>query len=77
MCDCGSGCLALDVTTAIALASVLNGKILQHRRWMTRSYAVAIVFLKVRAIPGVRRMAYKRRKNHHNLQNLHTKLGPK
>jgi len=41
------------LTTAIALAFVQSCKILQHRRWMTRSYAVAIVFLKVRAIPGL------------------------
>jgi uncharacterized membrane protein len=41
------------LTTAIALAFALNGKIQQHRQWMTRSYAVAIVFLEVRVIAGL------------------------
>ena len=41
------------LTTVIALAFALNGKIQQHRQWMTRSYAVAIVFLEVRVIYGL------------------------
>jgi uncharacterized membrane protein len=41
------------LTTAIALAFILKGKVQQHRQWMTRSYAVAIVFLEVRVIQGV------------------------
>ena len=41
------------VTTAIALAFILAGKVQQHRQWMTRSFAVAIVFLEVRVIGGV------------------------
>jgi uncharacterized membrane protein len=41
------------LTTAIALAFALRGKIQQHRQWMTRSYAVAIVFLEVRVISGL------------------------
>jgi uncharacterized membrane protein len=40
-------------TTAIALWFVRNRKIQQHRQWMTRSYAVAIVFLEVRVISGI------------------------
>jgi hypothetical protein len=40
-------------TTVIGLAFALNGKIQQHRQWMTRSYAVAIVFLEVRVISGL------------------------
>lgn len=40
-------------TTAIALAFILRGKVQQHRQWMTRSYAVAIVFLEVRVITGL------------------------
>jgi uncharacterized membrane protein len=40
-------------TTAIALGFVMKGKIQQHRQWMTRSYAVAIVFLEVRVICGL------------------------
>ena len=40
-------------TTGVALGFALKGKILQHRQWMTRSYAVAIVFLQVRLILGV------------------------
>ncbi len=41
------------LTTAIALAFILNGKVQQHRQWMTRSFAVAIVFLEVRVVLGV------------------------
>jgi uncharacterized membrane protein len=41
------------LTTVIALAFALKGKIQQHRQWMTRSYAVAIVFLEVRVISGL------------------------
>jgi len=40
-------------TTAIALAFILRGNVNLHRQWMTRSFAVAIVFLEVRAIGGV------------------------
>jgi uncharacterized membrane protein len=40
-------------TTSIALSFALRGKIQQHRQWMTRSYAVAIVFLEVRVISGL------------------------
>lgn len=43
----------LMLTTAIALSFVLRRKIPQHRQWMTRSYAVALVFLEVRVIGGV------------------------
>ena len=41
------------LTTAIAIYFILNGKVQQHRQWMTRSFAVAIVFLEVRFISGV------------------------
>lgn len=40
-------------TTAIALYFILNRRIQQHRQWMTRSYAVALVFFEVRLISGV------------------------
>ncbi|HXZ78567.1 MAG TPA: DUF2306 domain-containing protein [Terriglobales bacterium] len=40
-------------TTAIALSFALRRKIQLHRQWMTRSYAVAIVFLEVRVILGL------------------------
>ncbi len=43
----------LMLTTAIALSFVLRGKIQQHRQWMTRSYAVALVFVEVRLIGGL------------------------
>ncbi len=43
----------LMLTTAIALFFVLRGNTQQHRQWMTRSYAVALVFLEVRVISGV------------------------
>jgi len=41
------------LTTLIALAFALRGKIQQHSQWMTRSYAVAIVFLEVRVVYGI------------------------
>jgi uncharacterized membrane protein len=41
------------VTTLVALALILQGKVEPHRRWMTRSFAVALVFLEVRVILGV------------------------
>jgi uncharacterized membrane protein len=40
-------------TTAIAMFFIFKGKIQQHRQWMTRSFAVAIVFLEVRVVSGV------------------------
>ena len=45
--------ILLMSTTGIAFAFILNGKVQQHRQWMTRSFAVAIVFLEVRVIQGV------------------------
>jgi uncharacterized membrane protein len=45
--------LLLMATTGIAFAFVLNGKIEQHRQWMTRSFAVALVFLEVRVVGGL------------------------
>ena len=41
------------VTTLIALIFILQGKVEPHRRWMTRSFAVALVFLEVRVVLGV------------------------
>jgi uncharacterized membrane protein len=41
------------ITTVIALIFILKGKVQQHRQWMTRSFAVAIVFLEVRVVGGV------------------------
>ena len=40
-------------TTGIALLFILRGKVQQHRQWMTRSFAVALVFLEVRVIGGL------------------------
>lgn len=40
-------------TTGIALAFILRGNVNLHRQWMTRSFAVALVFLEVRVISGV------------------------
>lgn len=45
--------ILLMTTTGITFAGILNGKVQQHRQWMTRSYAVALVFLEVRVIAGV------------------------
>jgi len=41
------------MTTGIALVFILKGKVHQHRQWMTRSFAVALVFLEVRMIGGL------------------------
>jgi uncharacterized membrane protein len=43
----------LMLTTGIAFGFILKGKVQQHRQWMTRSFAVAIVFLEVRVIGGL------------------------
>ena len=40
-------------TTGIALMFILRGKLQQHRQWMVRSFAVAIVFLEVRVVGGI------------------------
>ena len=40
-------------TTGIAFAFVLRGNVALHRQWMTRSFAVALVFLEVRVVLGV------------------------
>jgi uncharacterized membrane protein len=40
-------------TTGIALVLILKGRVQEHRRWMTRSFAVALVFLEGRVIGGV------------------------
>jgi len=41
------------ITTGIAMVFILRGKVQEHRQWMTRSFAVALVFLEVRVIGGV------------------------
>jgi uncharacterized membrane protein len=49
------------VTTSIALYCVRSGNIVQHRRWMIRSYPFAMVFTVVRAIqaiPAIARLGY-------------------
>jgi uncharacterized membrane protein len=45
--------ILLISTTAFALFFILKRKIQQHRQWMTRSYAVALVFFEVRVISGL------------------------
>lgn len=40
-------------TTEIALAFIRKGKVQEHRQWMTRSFAVALVFLEGRVIGSV------------------------
>src|SRR5215471_11067076 len=41
------------ITTGIALVFILQGDVQKHRQWMTRSFAVALVFLEVRVIGGL------------------------
>lgn len=43
----------LMVTTGLAFYFIRQGKVQQHRAWMTRSYAVALAFLDIRVIGGV------------------------
>lgn len=43
----------LMITTAIAFGFILRGKVQQHRQWMTRSFAVALIFLEARVILGL------------------------
>jgi len=41
------------ITTTLAFALAVQGRIAEHRRWMTRSFAVAMVFLEVRCADSV------------------------
>ena len=41
------------VTTGIAMVFILKGKVQEHQQWMTRSFAIALVFLEARVIGGV------------------------
>jgi uncharacterized membrane protein len=41
------------IPTTLGLIFALGGKIQQHSQWMTRSYAVAIVFLETRIVIGL------------------------
>jgi uncharacterized membrane protein len=41
------------ITTGIAMVFILKGKVQAHRQWMTRSFAVALVFLDGRVIGGL------------------------
>jgi uncharacterized membrane protein YozB (DUF420 family) len=38
------------LATTMALYFIRNGKMQQHRQWMIRSFACALIFLEVRAI---------------------------
>jgi uncharacterized membrane protein len=39
--------------TLMALAFILKGQVQQHRQWMTRSFACALIFIEVRVVSGV------------------------
>jgi uncharacterized membrane protein len=39
--------------TVVAMVFILRGKVQQHRQWMTRSFACAIIFLEGRTIAGL------------------------
>jgi len=41
------------MTTGIALVFIFKGQVQEHRQWMTRSFAVALVFVEGRVIGGV------------------------
>jgi uncharacterized membrane protein YozB (DUF420 family) len=49
----GVDAILLLATTAIAFYFIRQGKVQQHRQWMTRSFAVALVFIEVRVVAGV------------------------
>ena len=49
----GAFAMVWMTTTGIALAFILKGRIQEHRQWMTRSFAVALVFLEARVISGL------------------------
>lgn len=46
----GTQSLGWIVTTAIALYCIRRGNVMQHRRWMIRSYPFAMVFTVVRVV---------------------------
>jgi uncharacterized membrane protein len=45
--------IAWITCTLVALVLIRQGKVDAHRRWMTRSFSVALVFLEVRLVLGV------------------------
>jgi uncharacterized membrane protein len=45
--------ILLMTTTGIAFFFILRGNVSLHRQWMTRSFAVALVFLEVRVVSGI------------------------
>jgi hypothetical protein len=49
---CGFGALFL-VTTSLGFFAATGRNIPAHRRWMTRSYAMALVFLEVRCVENI------------------------
>jgi uncharacterized membrane protein len=49
----GVDAILLMLTTGIAFALIRSGKVQQHRQWMTRSFAVALVFVEVRVVQGL------------------------
>jgi len=49
----GVDALLWVITTGTAMVFILKGRVQEHRQWMTRSFAVALVFLEVRVIGGV------------------------
>jgi hypothetical protein len=47
------------VTTGVGFVLARRGRVAEHQRWMTRSFAVALVFLEVRSanyLPWLRRL---------------------
>jgi hypothetical protein len=49
----GADAVLLYITTAVAVAFARQRRLTLHRQWMTRSYAVALVFFEGRLILGV------------------------
>lgn len=41
------------LTTGVAFAMILRGKVQAHKIWMTRSFACALIFVEVRVIGGL------------------------
>lgn len=48
----GSQAIVWIFTTIVAMAFIFRGQVQQHRQWMTRSFACALIFLEARVITG-------------------------
>lgn len=52
-CSRSGGCRLVDHYYRNCANFILKGKVQEHRQWITRSFAIALVFLEVRVIGGL------------------------